>query len=135
MFGFDEFVGFDSYGRIAWIQLRPETNVGFHTSKPRAHAKQEQLVRFRMLRAEFIARILYERFVRDARGRVKFHRTRLLEVHGVEPIRVTFSMLTVRHFELRNFYREVGFVDNVRTEKALAVAQSRVEGAIHFKLS
>src|SRR6266446_6689803 len=134
MLGFNEFIRFDSYGRIVWIQLRPETHVGFCTSKARAHAKQEQLVRFGMLRPEFIARVFYERFVGDTRRRVKFHRTRLLEVHRLEPVRVTFSLLAVRHFELWNFYPEVRFVDDVRTEKTFAVTQCSVEGAIHFEL-
>src|SRR5438874_1907405 len=68
-------VGFDSYARIVPTQLRPETDIRFCTSKPSAHAKQEQLVRFGMLRAELVVGALYERLVCDTCGRVKFHRT------------------------------------------------------------
>src|SRR5882762_9243662 len=88
-----------------------------------------------MLRPQFIASVLYERFVGDTCRRVKFHRTRLLEVHRLEPVRVPFSLLAVRHFELWNFYPEVRFVDDVRTEKTFAVTQSGVERAVNFKPS
>src|SRR6266850_8056749 len=49
MLRFDELVGFNSDGAVVRPQLRPQAHVGFSAPKPRAHAKEKQLVRFGIL--------------------------------------------------------------------------------------
>ncbi len=39
--------------------------------------------------------------------------THALEVHGVEPIRLPFCELAVRHFEPGDLYSEIGRVDDL----------------------
>ena len=135
MFGFDEFVGFNANGTVLGIQLGPQANIRLGAAKPGAEAKEKQLVGFGIPGSQFIPGVCHKFFVGDTGGGLELHRACPLKIHRLEPIRRPFSELAVRHFEPGDFYREVGLVDDVRAEKALAVAQRAIERAINLKLS